>query len=152
MRIALIAPPWLPIPPPAYGGIEAVVDRLARGFATAGHDVLLYATGDATCPVPLKWTLKRSDSSRMGQSVAELRHVVGAYRAVAGYDVVHDHTLIGPAYARAMHGPLVVTTAHSPVQGDHGDIYRSLAGRVPIVAVSRSQVVPGVPIAGARPG
>ena len=36
VRIALIAPPWLPVPPPSYGGVEAVVDRLARGFDAAG--------------------------------------------------------------------------------------------------------------------
>ena len=33
MRIVLIAPPWLPVPPTAYGGTELVVDALARGLA-----------------------------------------------------------------------------------------------------------------------
>ncbi len=31
MRIGLIAPPWVPVPPPSYGGTEAVIDNLARG-------------------------------------------------------------------------------------------------------------------------
>ena len=39
MLIGLIAPPWLPVPPPAYGGTEAVLDRLARGLVRAGHEV-----------------------------------------------------------------------------------------------------------------
>jgi hypothetical protein len=26
LRIAMLAPPWIPVPPPGYGGIEAVVD------------------------------------------------------------------------------------------------------------------------------
>ena len=30
MKIAIIAPPWVPVPPPAYGGTEAVLDTLAR--------------------------------------------------------------------------------------------------------------------------
>ena len=47
MHIALIAPPWLPVPSPSYGGVEAVVDRLARGFDAAGHDVLLYTRGES---------------------------------------------------------------------------------------------------------
>ena len=47
MRIGLIAPPWLPVPPPAYGGLESAVDRLARGLARAGHDVLLAAVSAA---------------------------------------------------------------------------------------------------------
>ncbi len=37
MRIGLIAPPWVPVPPPAYGGTEAMVDNLARGLAALGH-------------------------------------------------------------------------------------------------------------------
>ena len=52
MRIGFIAPPGVPVPPPAYGGTESVVDRLARGLALAGHDVLLAAAGNSTCPVP----------------------------------------------------------------------------------------------------
>ena len=52
MRIALVAGPWLPVPPPAYGGTEGVIDRLATGFQDAGHEVLLFTTGDSTCAVP----------------------------------------------------------------------------------------------------
>ena len=40
MRIGIIAPPWIPIPPPAYGGIEYFIDVLAVELAAAGHDVL----------------------------------------------------------------------------------------------------------------
>ena len=41
MRIAEIAPPWIPVPPKGYGGIELVVDLLAHGFEAHGHDVTL---------------------------------------------------------------------------------------------------------------
>ena len=61
MRIGLIAPPWAPVPPALYGGIELVVDRLAQGFAAAGHDVVLFTTGDSACPVPRKWLLGHSE-------------------------------------------------------------------------------------------
>ena len=151
MRIALIAPPWLPVPPPAYGGIEAVIDRLARGFDAAGHEVLLYTTGDSTCPVPRRWTLPRHASERAGRSLEELRHVIAAYGAVGAYDIVHDHTLVGPQYARALSRPPVVTTAHFPIGGEHHDLYRALAGRVPIIAVSWSQLVPDVPVSAVIP-
>ena len=50
MRIALIAPPWIPVPPPAYGGTEAVLGTLARALVAAGHDVILAATGDRNRP------------------------------------------------------------------------------------------------------
>jgi hypothetical protein len=47
-----VGPPWVAIPPPSYGGTESVVCELARGLAAAGHEVVLYATGDSTAPVP----------------------------------------------------------------------------------------------------
>ena len=47
MRIALICPPWLAVPPKGYGGIEWVVALEADGLAEAGHDVTLFATGDS---------------------------------------------------------------------------------------------------------
>ena len=42
-HVALLAPPWIPIPPPAYGGIEQVVRLLAAGLVDAGHRVTLFA-------------------------------------------------------------------------------------------------------------
>ena len=147
MRIALIAPPWLPVPPPAYGGIEAVVDRLARGYQAAGHEVLLFTTGDSTCPVPRGWILPEAASEHMGRSLDESRHVVAAYAAAGSCDIVHDHTLIGPLFARLGAHPPVVTTAHFPMSGQHHALYQALKGRVPIVALSRSQLVADVPVA-----
>jgi hypothetical protein len=32
MRIAVVAPPWYPVPPSGYGGIEWVVALLADGL------------------------------------------------------------------------------------------------------------------------
>src|SRR5690242_10267299 len=69
MRIAVIAPPWTPVPPPLYGGIELVVDRLARGFQAAGHEVLLFTTGDSTCDVPRAFALEVAEGTRIGAAV-----------------------------------------------------------------------------------
>jgi hypothetical protein len=35
LKIGLVAPPWLPVPPSSYGGTESVLDRLARGLRKA---------------------------------------------------------------------------------------------------------------------
>ena len=43
LRIGILAPPWIPIPPPAYGGIEQVVALQAASLATRGHHVTLFA-------------------------------------------------------------------------------------------------------------
>jgi glycosyltransferase involved in cell wall biosynthesis len=139
VHVGLIAPPWLPVPPPAYGGTEVVVDGLARGLVAAGHEVLLVTTGDSTCPVPRTWVYDQARTEDQGSVVVELRHVLHAYEAVDGVDIVHDHTVAGPVYAALRwHGP-VVTTNHGPFTDDAKAVYRSIAGLVPIVAISHHQ-------------
>ncbi|MDP9420221.1 MAG: glycosyltransferase family 4 protein [Actinomycetota bacterium] len=149
MRIALIAPPWVPVPPPLYGGTEVVVDRLARGFQAAGHEVLLFTTGDSTCPVPNQWVLERSENLRMGAVVPELRQGIHAYEAARGFDIVHDHTLAGPVYAYRFPELNVVTTNHGPFNDELLDIYRVIADSASIIAISHSQAsyAEGLPIA-----
>ncbi len=137
MKIGVIAPPWLPVPPTAYGGTEAVVDRLARGFVRAGHDVLLAATGDSTCPVPLAAASPRALG--VGSSYSEYDHVCRAYDAVRDCDVVHDHTLLGPEIAADRRDPRVVTTNHGRFAGDPGERYARIDGRIPIIAISHAQ-------------
>lgn len=151
MRIAIVAPPWLPVPPPAYGGTENVLDSLARGLTSAGHDVLLCASGDSTCPVRRSAVFDQAIGVGSGSSVDEIRHVIHAYSALreADVDVVHDHTLVGPLYSAAFPGLPVVTTNHGPFNADLVDLYRVLAPRVPVIAISHHQAstAPDVPIA-----
>ena len=139
MRIGLVAPPWLPVPPPMYGGTEAVIDRLARGLVRQGHDVLLFATGDSTCPVPTLWAYETAQRESLGQVVIELRHLVRAYDALRDCDIVHDHTVAGPVYAMRYPELPVVMTAHGPFGGGLEDIYAAVGDRVPLIAISRHQ-------------
>lgn len=150
MRIALIAPPWTPIPPPLYGGIELVVDHLARGLVAAGHEVTLCTTGDSTCPVPKRWVLPHAEGTRIGMAVPELRHVLHAYEAVHDHDVVHDHTIMGPFYAERYPDLPVCTTIHGPFNDELTDLYAALVPRVPIVAISHAQYRDAVDIPVAR--
>src|ERR1700680_887868 len=149
MRNALIAPPWTPIPPPLYGGIELVVDQMARGLLAAGQDITLFTTGDSTCPVPKRWVLDHAEGMRIGMAVPELRHVVHAYEVVSEYDVVHDHTVMGPFYAERYPDLPIVTTIHGPFKHEPTALYRVLAPRVPIIAISHAQhrAAPDIPIA-----
>jgi glycosyltransferase involved in cell wall biosynthesis len=138
MRVGLIAPPWVPVPPPGYGGTEEVVDQLARGLQSDGHEVVLFTTGDATCPVPRKSVFATAPDD-MNFSMPECRHVQAAYTELTDCDVIHDHTTLGPIWARA-HGtttPLVVTV-HNPFTEVSRPVYRQIASYASIVAISRS--------------
>ena len=139
MRIALVAGPWLPVPPPAYGGTEGVIDRLATGFQDAGHEVLLFTTGDSTCPVPKRWVRERAVPEYIGQSYVELHHLLHAYDEVAEFDIIHDHTILGPLVSARRATGRVVTTNHGPFTDELNDIYARSAGHAAVVAISRDQ-------------
>lgn len=139
MRIGIIAPPWTAVPPRGYGGTESFVDRLARGVQDLGHDVLLFTTGDSTCPVPRRWVLPESMPDRMGEMLPEVRHVLHAYKTMRDMDVVHDNTLLGPLYAWRDPSLPVVTTNHGPFDETLGDLYRAVNERASIVAISHDQ-------------
>ena len=47
LRIALVTPPMLPVPPPTYAGTERVVAALGDALLELGHDVTLYSPGDS---------------------------------------------------------------------------------------------------------
>ena len=138
MRIAVIAPPWLPVPPPGYGGTEVVLDGLARGLVDLGHEVLLIGHPDSNCPVKRASVVPAGDARPMGRAVAELEHAIGAYELAADYDVVSDHTTAGPIVALTNPSPPVVATNHNPFGRGREAIYRRAIGRVGLVAISRS--------------
>jgi glycosyltransferase involved in cell wall biosynthesis len=148
LKIAVIAPPWLPIPPPAYGGTESVVDRLVRGFAARDHDVMVFTTGDATVPVLRRWLYEQAQAYRIGNAACEVRHVVHAYEAARGYDIVHDHTAVGTIVGARVADVPVVTTNHGPFDADAIDLYRHVAPGLAVVAISHHQAstAVGVPI------
>jgi glycosyltransferase involved in cell wall biosynthesis len=140
----------VPVPPPAYGGAEAVLDTLARGLRRAGHSVMLYATGDSTCPVERAWTYERALGVGVGGMAAELRQVIAAYDLVGEADIVHDHTVVGPVYAGRFPAPPTVTTNHGPFDAELAAIYGVVADRVPLIAISHHQAstAGAVPVAG----
>ena len=140
MRIAIVTPPWLPVPPLRYGGTEQVVDALARGLYADGHEVLLFATGDSTCAVPVAWALPRARGTEELDVATELAHVIHAYNIARawGADVIHDHTLCGPAYARRDGIPIVATN-HGPFEHELATLYRAVSEEVAVVAISHAQ-------------
>jgi len=94
MRIGLIAPPWIPVPPPAYGGTEVVIGNLARGLLALGHDVRLFTVGESTCPVPRQWLF----SSPVEPMSADkgVNHAVRAARR-AGWPLIISAKMREPA-------------------------------------------------------
>jgi glycosyltransferase involved in cell wall biosynthesis len=92
MRIALTADPELPVPPKLYGGIERVVDLLARGLAARGHDVTLFAHGESTTPVELV-AFPGASSRSLRDGIANAAAISGAVLG-GRFDLVHSFSRI----------------------------------------------------------
>lgn len=141
LRIALIAPVWLPIPPPGYGGIERVVQLLAAELTDRGHDVTLFALGGSTAPSGVRSFLQvppRMDDP--GAFADELFHSLSAYSFAGEFDVIHDHTGIGPALGAMLGGtPPVVHTLHGPWTPRGRRMAELLQDRIHLVAISHAQ-------------
>jgi glycosyltransferase involved in cell wall biosynthesis len=151
MRIGLIAAPWVPVPPTSYGGTEAVVDSLARGLVSAGHDVLLSAAANSSCPVDrVAGTDEAAPGAPLcGDRATELSHVIRSYAAMNEVDVVHDHTVAGPLHRYLHPRAPVVTTNHGPFDAAINPLYRAMRG-VAVLAISHHQAstAVGIPLAG----
>ena len=154
MRIGLIAPPWVPVPPPAYGGTEVVIDNLARGLQDLGHEVRLFTVGESQCPVPTDFLYPKAIAP-IGVTVPETAHVLAAYESLADMDIIHDHTFLGPLISglKGMRRPPVVTTNHGPFNGETQPVLSEIARYASVVAISHSQArqagqFGGVPVAG----
>src|SRR5271165_4960843 len=71
LRIAMIAPPWIPVPPPAYGGIEAVVALLSEELVARGHQVTLFAAPGSRSSARVCAPLECAHVDRIGASLYE---------------------------------------------------------------------------------
>jgi glycosyltransferase involved in cell wall biosynthesis len=161
LRVAMLAPPWIPVPPPGYGGIEAVVDLLCEALVARGHDVTLFAAPGSRSVAHLHPVLEATHPDTIGSSLHESDHVAGAFDAIdeAGergdpFDVIHDHSgFTALAMSSRVSAPMV-HTLHGPLVGETARFYRRHAHKAHIVAISRSQIEhspPGVRAAAVVP-
>jgi glycosyltransferase involved in cell wall biosynthesis len=119
MRVGMIAPPWFPLPPQGYGGIEFVVSMLTEGLVRHGHDVTLFASGDSSTAAELSYIFARAPFEQIeGGGHLEVAHSLAAYKRAREFDVIHDHDgLSSRAMGALVHhllGTPVLATLHGP--------------------------------------
>jgi glycosyltransferase involved in cell wall biosynthesis len=147
MRIGIIAPPWLPVPPRRYGGIEVMIDGLARGLKARGHEVILVSSKSSTCPVTrIGIGTGPSGHDQMGDAMIEIPYTIRAYGALeaAGVDIIHDHTPTG--FLAVQTQIPVVTTNHNLFDDDRNLIFATAASRhIPVIAISENHATSAFP-------
>jgi glycosyltransferase involved in cell wall biosynthesis len=140
MRIAQVAPPWIAVPPPAYGGIEWVVALLADGMADAGHDVTLFATGDSRTKAKLEYVFETGPGPRFINSIYhDTLHTLHALRDAAAFDVLHVHSPFSALAAAIGTGVPVVHTLHGSFNEIMTLLYTYVADRAWFTPISEAQ-------------
>ena len=129
MRIGIVSPPWFPVPPTGYGGIEWIVWLLAEGLTAQGHEVTLFASGDSRTNAKLEAVYSTAPSELIGRTMPDLRHLLHALEQAGEFDVINDHTgPLGAVLGELVETP-VVHTVHGPLDGEPGEVYEAI-GRV----------------------
>jgi glycosyltransferase involved in cell wall biosynthesis len=118
MRIAIVAPPFISVPPKKYGGTELFIAELASGLARKGVDLTLYTNGASTLPVPIKWLYEEDDWPIVGEAEASLKALNHSAWSVEdamreGVDVIHLNNAPGLSLARFTDVPFVYTVHHA---------------------------------------
>jgi glycosyltransferase involved in cell wall biosynthesis len=157
-RIAMFAPPWIPIPPPGYGGIEEVLALLCDALAERGQDVELFCAPESTSKAKVRPLLPFAHPESIERSLFEADHVGRAFEAVdeaaqsgQPFDIVHDHSgYTALAMADRLDTPLV-HTVHGPFDQDTTEFYGHHGSKGGIICISHSQAAmapPGIDLRG----
>lgn len=126
MRIALIAAPFIPVPPTEYGGTELFVAQLAEGLGRAGMEAVVYTNGESTVQTERRWLYEKSlwpIKQPERAWIRELSHTAWALRdAVKDCDIVHLQSAQGLAFSEFVDRPFVLTL-HGPHEGHLSEYY-----------------------------
>ena len=143
MKIAMLAPPWISIPPPGYGGIEQVVALLTAELTERGHDVTLFAAPGTRSKAEVLSPLDDPHPDEIQVSLYEADHVACSFASIEEteepFDVIHDHCgFTAFAFADRIDTPLL-HTLHGPFTEDTSAFYARHAHKASAVALSRYQ-------------
>ncbi len=140
----MIAPPWFPLPPVRYGGIEFVVSLLTEGLVERGHEVTLFASGDSATAGRLSSFFERAPFEQIENGVhLEVAQSLEAYTLAREFDVIHDHdgvdSRVMGALVHRLVGTPVVATLHGPADKATQRMLSSLRHDLTFIAISEYQ-------------
>lgn len=141
LRVAQLAPLWVQVPPPRYGGTERVVHALTEELVARGHDVTLFAAGGSITSAHLRtgspgalWELEDADTVSFQQ--LQIEDVV---RQSSNFDIIHSHINGLPwLVSDRLNAPLV-TTLHGRLDLPlERKLLATYAGQ-PLISISHAQ-------------
>jgi glycosyltransferase involved in cell wall biosynthesis len=156
LRVAMLAPPWIPVPAPGYGGVETVVSSLTEALVEQGHDVTLFCAPGSRSSARVVTLLDEAHPDEIERSLHEVDHVARAFAIIerGHFDVIHDHCgFTAIAMADRIATPLV-HTLHGQFTPSTAAFYAHHGHKATVVAISRTQIEcapPGLEVVAAIP-
>lgn len=149
MRIAQVAPLWIPIPPYTYGGTELVISWLCDELVRKGHEVTLFASEDSKTNAKLIPIWPKS----LWRAHLKMPHAVFSlmYQKLINlqdqFDIIHDHCEFYTVPYSKFLKPPIVTTLHHSLTEEVTILYKKFSN-INFVAISKNQrrQAPGINI------
>jgi glycosyltransferase involved in cell wall biosynthesis len=142
----MLAPPWIPIPPPGYGGIEFVVALLCDALVQHGHDVELFCASGSSSSAKVHPLLEAPHPEHIERALFEADHVALAFAAIDAaaqngqpFDVLHDHCGYTPLAMADRQSTPLVHTVHGPFDQDTTPYYARQGRKGHVVCISQAQ-------------
>jgi glycosyltransferase involved in cell wall biosynthesis len=146
LHVAMLAPPWISVPPPGYGGVESVVSVLTEALVRRGHAVTLFCAPGSLSSARVVPLLDEHHPDEIERSLYEVDHVALAFEAIdlaadgRCFDVVHDHCgFTALAMADRLNTPFV-HTLHGQFTASTAAFYARHGHKAALVGISRAQL------------
>ena len=145
LNIALIAPPWYPMPPRGYGGVELVVTLLAREMRRLGHRVTLFGAegseGGTIMCAPEGLDAHLGQATQVLHEMTYLARIERMLHLLGPFEVISDHAGFGAALMTSLLSTTtpVLHTVHGPIGVSELEFYDSLPANGTLIAISGSQ-------------
>jgi len=144
MRIAQVTPLWYAVPPYTYGGSELIVSMLTEELIRRGHEVTLFATGDAKTAGRLMpiWPKGLVKANLATPFAAHFAVQALLYKELLekqnDFDIIHDHSEeYGTPFTPFLKPP-IVSTLHNPLTEERIILYKKFPN-INYVAISKNQ-------------
>ncbi|HTF71766.1 MAG TPA: glycosyltransferase family 4 protein [Edaphobacter sp.] len=116
MRIALIASPFISVPPVRYGGTELFIAHLAEGLQAKGIEAVVYCNGESTVDTEVRSCYSRAEwplASGTSGMLKELDHLSWSINdAAKASDLIHINSASAITFSRYTSTPFLCTLHH----------------------------------------
>lgn len=155
IRIAQLAPLWIPIPPRTYGGIELMLSELTEELVRRGYDMTLFASGDSKTSARLIPMIEKAiwlDREVKNPHAPVIHMIKAVFDQFYEFDIIHDHfNFFMFPLSLFLDCPRFLATIHRLIDKQYAEAMKAYQ-KIKFVAISKdhkkSMEEFGVPVCG----